>query len=140
MARHFDPALQRHIDLGVEASSARVNGSAWLLRELLSNLVDNALTYTPAQGRVTVRCGKTDSDPPQAFIEVEDDGPGIAPEQPARVVERFYRAPGTPGDGCGLGLAIVEEIARAHRAAMSIGNGAGDIGARVRVTFQATSE
>jgi two-component system sensor histidine kinase TctE len=55
-------------------------------------------------------------------------------------VERFYRAPGTSGDGCGLGLAIVEEIARAHRAVLSIGSGALDVGARVRVTFPATLE
>jgi two-component system sensor histidine kinase TctE len=140
VAKQFDLALQRHIDLGVEASSARVNGSAWLLREVLANLVDNALTYTPADGRVTVRCGKTIAEPVQAFIEVEDDGPGIAPEQRARVVERFYRAPGTSGDGCGLGLAIVAEIARAHRAVLSIGSGAHDVGARVRVTFPAALE
>jgi two-component system sensor histidine kinase TctE len=82
-----------------------------------------------------VRCGQTETAVPQAFIEVEDDGPGIAPEQRARVVERFYRAPGTSGDGCGLGLAIVEEISRAHRAELDIGAGAHEVGARVRVTF-----
>jgi two-component system sensor histidine kinase TctE len=135
VAGQFDLALQRHIDLGVEASNARVLGSRWLLREVLLNLVGNALAYTPANGRVTVRCGQTEAAVPQPFIEVEDDGPGIAPEQRARVVERFYRAPGTSGDGCGLGLAIVEEISRAHRAELDIGAGAHEVGARVRVTF-----
>lgn len=140
VAGQFDLALRRHIDLGVEAAGARILGSRWLLRELLSNLVDNALAYTPANGRVTVRCGPSDAAVPQAFIEVEDDGPGIAPEQRSRVVERFYRAPGTVGDGCGLGLAIVEEIARAHRAELKIGAGAHGVGARVRVTFPAAAE
>ena len=135
VARQFETALQRRIDLGVEAASARVNGSAWLLRELLDNLVDNALAYTPADGRVTVRCGVDDAGAGHAFLEVEDDGPGIAPELRERVVERFYRPPGTPGEGCGLGLAIVDEIARAHHAALRIGDGANHSGTRVRITF-----
>lgn len=136
VAKHFDRALRRHIDLGVEAVSARVHGSAWLLREMLANLVDNALAYTPADGRVTVRCGVTAADPAQAYIEVEDDGPGIPSDQRARVTERFYRPPGASGDGCGLGLAIVDEIVRGHRAMLHIGSGANDRGTRVRVTFQ----
>jgi len=135
VARQFETALQRHIDLGVEAAHARVNGSGWLLRELLDNLVDNALAYTPAEGRVTVRCGVDDGAAGHAFLEVEDDGPGIAPELRARVVERFYRPPGTPGEGCGLGLAIVDEIARAHHAALRIDDGAHHTGTRVRITF-----
>lgn len=135
VARQFDRALRKRIDLGIEATAARVNGSAWLLRELIANLVDNAIAYTPADGRVTVRCGCTDTQPPQAFVEVEDDGPGIAPDQRTRVAERFYRAPGTPGDGCGLGLAIVDEIARGHHATMLIDAGSGGHGTRVRVTF-----
>jgi two-component system sensor histidine kinase TctE len=136
VARHFNAALQRRIDLGVEAASAPVSGSAWLLRELLSNLVDNALTYTPADGRVTVRCGHDTALP---YVEVEDDGPGIPPAQRARVIERFYRGPGSGGDGCGLGLAIVDEIARAHRAALTIGSGLDERGTRVRVTFPASA-
>ena len=140
VAQHFETALQHRIDLGVEAASARVHGSAWLLRELLDNLVDNALNYASADGSVTIRCGMTDAQPAQAFLEVEDDGPGIAAEQRARVVERFYRAPGTTGDGCGLGLAIVDEIARAHHASMDIGSGAKDIGTRVRITFPVSDD
>jgi two-component system sensor histidine kinase TctE len=136
VARHFDRAVQRRIDLGVEAASAQVSGSAWLLRELLANLVENALAYTPAEGRVTVRSGKEGA----PFLEVEDDGPGIAPEQRARVIERFYRAPGVGGEGCGLGLAIVDEIARGHHAALLIATGANERGTRVRVTFPGDRE
>jgi len=137
VARHFDMAVRRHIDLGVEASSVHVSGSAWLLRELLGNLVDNALAYTPAEGRVTVRCGRVDSNAVEAFLEVEDDGPGIAPEHRESVMKRFHRAPGTPGDGCGLGLAIVEEIARGHHGSVHIGSGADDRGTCVRITLPA---
>jgi two-component system sensor histidine kinase TctE len=137
VAKHFDRALRQHIDLGVEAFRAHVRGSAWLLREMLANLVDNALAYTPAEGRVTVRCGVDTGAPQHSFIEVEDDGPGIAADQRPRVTERFYRPHGTLGDGCGLGLAIVDEIARGHRAVLHIGSGANDRGTRVRVTFPA---
>jgi two-component system, OmpR family, sensor histidine kinase TctE len=140
VARNFETAVQRGIDLGVEAAAARVNGSTWLLRELLDNLVDNALSYAPAGSSVTIRSGMTDAQPARAFLEVEDDGPGIAPEQRARVVERFYRAPGTPGEGCGLGLAIVDEIARAHRASLSIDSGANRTGTRVRIVFPAPDD
>lgn len=135
VAQQFDAALRRRIDLGVEASAARVTGSAWLLRELLANLVDNALAYTPAEGRVTVRCGHASDASQRPFIEVEDDGPGIAESERERVLERFYRAPGTPGDGCGLGLAIVHEIARAHHADVHISGGPQQRGTRVRVVF-----
>jgi two-component system, OmpR family, sensor histidine kinase TctE len=135
VAKHFDRALRKHIDLGVEAVRVRVRGSAWLLREMLANLVDNALTYTPAEGRVTVRCGVMASAPAQSFVEVEDDGPGIPPDQRARVTARFYRPPGASGDGCGLGLAIVDEIVRGHHAILHIGGGANDRGTSVRVTF-----
>jgi len=137
VAKHFDRALRQRIDLGVEAARAKARGSAWLLREMLANLVDNALAYTPADGRVTVRCGLTADTPAQSYVEVEDDGPGIPPDQRARVTARFYRAPGTSGDGCGLGLAIVDEIVRGHHARLDIGNGANDRGTRVRVTFPA---
>src|SRR5262249_14333700 len=137
VARHFDRSVQREIDLGVEAAGAAVHGSAWLLRELLVNLVDNALNYTPAHGHVTVRCGIVENAATAErtpFLEVEDDGPGIPADDRTRVIGRFYRAPGALGDGCGLGLAIVDQIARAHGAQLEIGSGA-QRGARVRVTF-----
>ena len=124
-------SLARDIDLGFELESAPVDGDALLLREALSNLVHNALEYSSRGGRVTVRTGRVNG---HAFLEVEDDGPGIAREERARVLERFYRVPGTPGTGSGLGLAIVREIAASHAAAMFIKDGSAG-GCRVGITF-----
>jgi two-component system sensor histidine kinase TctE len=132
---NLDRALERHIDLGADAVPVQVHGITWLLRELLANLVDNALTYTPPHGQVTVRCGIVDNASSGAFLEVEDNGPGIAEAERARVLERFYRASGSGGHGCGLGLAIVDDIARVHGATVEIGTGAGQRGTRVRVRF-----
>jgi two-component system sensor histidine kinase TctE len=130
--RHLERADQRGIDLGAEAETVNVMGNPWLLEDLLSNLIDNALKYTPQGGRVTVRSG-TDADRP--FLEVEDDGPGIPESERVRVRERFYRSPGSPDIGAGLGLSIVEEIARAHDGTLTIGNGGAGHGARLRVRF-----
>ena len=124
-------SLSRDIDLGFELEPAPVAGDAFLLREALSNLVHNALEYSNRGGRVTVRTGRLNG---HAFLEVEDDGPGIAQEERARVLERFYRVPGTPGTGSGLGLAIVREIAASHAAAMFITDGSAG-GCRVGITF-----
>jgi len=129
-------ALAREIDLGFELADATAQGDALLLREALSNLIHNALEYTPAGGRVTVRTGvRGEGGNARAFLEVEDDGPGIPPAERARVLERFYRVPGTVGTGSGLGLAIVREIALAHRAELDIGAGEGGRGCKVGLTF-----
>jgi two-component system sensor histidine kinase TctE len=124
-------SLDRDIDLGFELEPARLDGDAFLLREALANLVHNALEYSQRGGRVTVRTGRRNG---AAFLEVEDDGPGIARQERERVLERFYRVPGTPGTGSGLGLAIVREIAASHGAAVSITDGAAG-GCRVGITF-----
>jgi two-component system sensor histidine kinase TctE len=131
---HLDRALAKQIDLGAEAAPASVRAVEWLLRELLSNLVDNALNYTPAGGVVTLRCGAL---PGGAFLEVEDDGPGIPPEERPRVVERFQRAAGAPGVGSGLGLAIVSDIVALHGARFELGSGHHGRGTRARVEFRA---
>jgi two-component system sensor histidine kinase TctE len=131
--RNLDRADLLQIDLGADAQPAEVLGDAWLLEDLLNNLVDNALTYTPAGGHVTVRCG---NEAGVVFLEVEDDGPGIPPSERLRVRERFYRLPGSPGAGSGLGLAIVEQIARVHGADLLIETGSGGQGARLRVSFR----
>ena len=70
----LDAASRKQIDLGLDAESATVPGHEWLLRELLTNLVDNAIKYTPQEGSVTIRCGPLGRG---AFLEVEDDGPGV---------------------------------------------------------------
>ncbi len=125
-------ALARDVDLGFELEAAPVEGDAFLLREALANLVHNALEYSKRGGRVTVRTGRREGSP---YLEVEDDGPGIAPEERARVLDRFYRVAGTPGTGSGLGLAIVREIAAGHGAAIAIGDAAERSGCRVGITF-----
>ncbi len=127
-----DEARRRHIDLGFEVAPARVRGSPWLLRELLANLLDNALKYNPPGGRVTVRCGPGETGP---FLVVEDDGPGIPPAQRARVFERFYRPADSIGEGAGLGLAIVKEVAERHGAGVAIETPPGAAGTLLRITF-----
>ena len=124
-------ALARDIDLGFELHAAPVQGDAFLLREAMANLVHNAIEYSQRGGRVTVRTGRNGS---HSFVEVEDDGPGIPPQERERVLERFYRVPGTPGTGSGLGLAIVREIAAGHGGAVSLANN-GAKGCRVALEF-----
>ena len=109
-----------------------MQGHVFLLGEALNNLVHNAIEYLPKGGRITVRTGQRGAQP---FIEVEDDGPGIRASERSRVLERFYRVPGTAGTGSGLGLSIVREIATAHDATMEISEGAGARGCRVEIKF-----
>jgi two-component system sensor histidine kinase TctE len=136
LEQHFDRSVGSGIDMGADAQSARITGNARLLEDLLGNLVDNALNYTPRGGRVTVRSASEDNRP---YLEVEDDGPGIPEAERGRVRERFYRLPGTPGHGCGLGLAIVEEISELHGAILTIDTGANGRGSRMRVQFPPAS-
>ena len=128
-------ALERKIDLGFESAlaSARIEGEPFMLREMLNNLLDNAVRYTPPGGQVTVRVMPE----PHGFaVSVEDNGPGIPAAERERVFERFYRILGSGADGCGLGLAIVREIALAHGAEVSLDSGAGGSGNVARVVFR----
>ncbi|HEX4376350.1 MAG TPA: sensor histidine kinase [Steroidobacteraceae bacterium] len=138
--RHLGRADERRIDLGADAKPAQVMGNVWLLEDLLGNLIDNALKYTPDGGRVTVRCYGDDV---HAVLEVEDNGPGIPVADRHRVKERFYRSPASPGTGAGLGLAIVEEIARLHRADFTISPAVHDavheLGCLMRIRFPAAT-
>jgi two-component system sensor histidine kinase TctE len=127
---HLDAATAKRIDLGLDAGPAQATGHEWLLRELLANLVDNAVKYTPDGGTVTIRCGMRGA---TAFLEVEDDGPGVMPEEVHRVLERFYRVQGTQGEGNGLGLAIADEIARVHRSHLELSAGSSGRGLKVRL-------
>jgi two-component system sensor histidine kinase TctE len=117
-------ALDKHIDLGYEGPElddghARLIGQPLLIRELIRNLVDNALQYTPAGGEVTVRV-MPDPFGQVVVLQVEDSGPGIPEAERDLVFQAFYRALGTEVDGSGLGLAIVKEIAVQHGASMTI--------------------
>ena len=134
VARHIDRALQKDIDLGVEARAAAIVADPSLIDDLASNLIDNALKYTPSGGTVTVSTGELDG---HAFLSVEDTGPGI-PESERRLVrQRFYRLPNSQGHGSGLGLAIVDEIAQLYDAVMTITGGVNGLGTKVTVQFQA---
>ena len=126
-------ALERGIDLGFESVNEAVPFMATLVlvREMLDNLVDNAIKYTPRNGHVTVRV-RLD---PHPVFEVEDSGIGIASEDRTRVFDRFYRALGTDAEGSGLGLAIVREIADLHQARVDILDASGGKGTLVRVSF-----
>ncbi len=132
VAKFFDRALQSNIDLGVDAQPVSIRADPSLLYDLLSNLVDNALKYTPAGGSVTASAGIQNDKP---FLAVEDTGPGIPDAERQRVRQRFYRLPNSPGHGSGLGLAIVDEIALLYGASMSIAAGANGIGTKVVVQF-----
>ncbi|GGY75625.1 sensor histidine kinase [Pseudoduganella plicata] len=127
-------AVRARIDLALEApEEIVVSGQALLLHEMISNLVDNALRYTPADGSVVLRVLTTDGG---AVLEVEDGGPGIPAAERERVFAPFYRAPSSmaanPG-GAGLGLAIVSDIAALHGAAISLHDGTGGRGLLVRL-------
>ena len=126
-------ALAKNIDLGFELEDAWTLGDALLLRELLANLLDNAIAYTHAGGAVTVRTRVADG---RALLEVEDNGVGIPASERPRVFERFYRVAGTSGEGCGLGLAIVMEIADRHDAKVEIVTPSEGSGTCVRVVFR----
>jgi two-component system sensor histidine kinase TctE len=127
-------ALARDIDLGFDGgeNSAMIAGDAFLLREMLNNLLDNAIRYTQAGGQVTVRVIPEGD---RMALSVEDNGPGIPESERERVFERFHRLLGTGVDGCGLGLAIVREIAQSHGADVSLGPGAAGSGTLVKITF-----
>ncbi|WP_043284636.1 sensor histidine kinase [Paraburkholderia oxyphila] len=145
VARHavrdwVQPALAKQMDLGYEGpeqdshdnydesgdhaaqnrvAPVQVDGNPVMLREMLSNLIDNAIRYTPAGGRITVRVRPE----PMAHVvhlEVEDTGIGIPAAERERVLERFYRILGRDGEGSGLGLAIVREIATMHGGTLAI--------------------
>jgi len=137
VAAHCVPrALACQIDFGFEAAGSAmiIFGVPLLLREMIDNLIDNAIKYTPAGGRVTVRLRTA----PAWTLEVEDTGIGIAEEDRARVFERFYRALGTDVDGSGLGLAIVREIAELHRARIEVHANPAARGTLIRLDFDNT--
>jgi two-component system sensor histidine kinase TctE len=142
----IDRASAKALDFGLETESVAVWGHSWLLRELVSNLVENAIKYTPAGGSVTLRCGRRarplgsdDATLPAsapsgwAFVEVDDDGPGVPVQERGQITQRFYRAQGAVGEGTGLGLAIADEIAQLHQGVLSFADGSCQKGLLVRL-------
>jgi two-component system, OmpR family, sensor histidine kinase TctE len=142
--RDFVPkAMEKRIDLGYEGpdddAGAHMQGQPVLLRELVRNLVDNALQYTPSGGAVTARV-TPDPFGQVLVLQIEDTGPGVPQSEQALIFRPFYRALGTDVDGTGLGLAIVQEIAEQHGAEVTVGDahprtGASTPGALFTVRF-----
>ena len=126
----------KQIDLGISNSQpAVVMGDPDALRTLTRNLVDNAVRYTPAGGRVDVSV-ENGGDGGQTLLKVVDNGPGIPPEERSRVLDRFYRRPGTSPPGSGLGMAIVKAIADTHGATLELDSGPAGTGLAVSVRFR----
>ena len=107
-----------------------------MLRELLANLIHNAIVHAGAGARVTVRTLQAEG---ASVLEVEDDGPGIPLDERATAFERFRRGSAATGAGSGLGLAIVNDIAKGHGASISLDEPASGRGLVVRVRFAVTS-
>jgi len=125
-------AAGRGIDLGFELDPAPLRGERFMLRDLIDNLVDNALRYTPHGGSVTVR---TSMGVDGAVLEVEDSGPGIPAAKRARVFQRHVRLD-QQSTGSGLGLAIVRDIAKVHGATATVSDAQGTSGALFTVKFK----
>ncbi|MBO9536302.1 sensor histidine kinase [Herbaspirillum sp.] len=139
-------AVMRRIELSFESEGdIRIDGNALLLHELMVNLLDNAIRYTPDGGRITlrVRGASEPGQPTGALLEVEDNGPGIPEAERGRVFEPFYRAGATQHinpSGTGLGLSIVREIAAMHQADIALESPAQGSGLVVRIAFPGVIE
>ncbi|MCA1323817.1 sensor histidine kinase [Herbaspirillum sp. alder98] len=121
-------AVAKRIDLSFEANEdVLIDGSPLLLHELVVNLLDNAIRYTPAGGRIALRVfGQLIGDDLHAVVEVADSGPGIPDQDRERVFAPFYRAPSAQlanPHGAGLGMSIVRDIASAHRGEIRLSDG-----------------
>jgi two-component system sensor histidine kinase TctE len=127
-------AIKKGLDLGFEADtqSTIILGDSKRLKEMLYNLVDNALLYTPTGGKVTV---KVQHEAGEIVLSVIDNGPGIPKSEREKVFERFHRVIGTGQEGSGLGLAIVMEIAQLHQANVEIADEPRKKGLNIQVSF-----
>jgi two-component system, OmpR family, sensor histidine kinase TctE len=129
-------AIERNIDLGFEGGEQplMIDADRDRLRDLVNNLIDNAIRYTDPGGRVTVRAAP--APPDECRLAISDDGPRIPVAERARVFERFHRLLGTPADGSGLGLAIVSEIATLHGARIQLEEDTDGVGNTFTVFFR----
>lgn len=116
-----------------QSDDAQIVGDAQALGILIRNLLDNAIRYTPAGGKVDLEVLR---DGDRARLVVEDSGPGIARKDRQRAMDRFHRISGSEATGSGLGLAIVKSIAEMHGATVALDDSAALGGLRVVVTFE----
>lgn len=128
-------SLPSGVDLGFELADAPALGHAFLLREALENLIHNAVSYAGAGARITVRCGSSLAD--GAWLEVEDNGPGIAPAERPAALQRFRRGGTAVGTGSGLGLAIAADIAARHGGRLDLLDAQAGPGLRARISLPA---
>ncbi|WP_288425831.1 sensor histidine kinase [uncultured Agrobacterium sp.] len=132
-ADYVPSAAEADIDLGFEdVDAATVLAQPLLLRELLGNLINNAIAYAGRGSEITVRVRQIEG---KACLEVEDNGPGIPAEKRSMVRQRFARGEGNVAPGAGLGLAIVEEIAALFKARLVLEDGAGERGLKASILF-----
>jgi len=136
VVRHVYPmARLKHIDLGAELSETDllVFGHDWMIREAITNLLDNAVCYSPEYSLVTILTGERDG---QVFIRVQDSGTGISPKDLPMAGKRFWRGAETKQHkGAGLGLAIVQSIMKWHQGHMEITSGGETSGLSVTLWF-----
>lgn len=125
-------ALPSGVDLGFELAEAPALGHAFLLREGLENLIHNAVSYAGPGARITVRCGTS---PGGAWLEVEDNGPGIPPAERPAALQRFRRGDKASGTGSGLGLAIAADIAARHGGRLELLDAHAGPGLRARLSL-----
>jgi two-component system sensor histidine kinase TctE len=128
-----EQAVRKQIDLGFDLQPAPLRADPFLLRDLIDNLIDNAIRYSPAGSTVTVSCRCEEE---AVLFLVEDSGPGIAESRRELIFNRFYRLDESVA-GSGLGLAIVRDIVLAHDAEMQLGAGPGGKGTTFSVRFPA---
>ncbi len=118
--QHFvEEAQKKSIDIGFHLEPTFVKGDRFLLRDMVDNLIDNAVRYSPQGGAVTVSCSRIEG---QGVLKIEDDGPGIPESEKEKIFSRFYRLDKSQ-PGSGLGLAIVRDIAKDHEAAIEARSG-----------------
>lgn len=139
-ARWIGPASDKQLELEVliETHQDKVLGDALMLSEMLNNLLENAIQYTPEQGLIVIRLWQSEQ---SLMLQVSDSGVGIPDDQTALIFERFHRLDPNQGNGCGLGLAIVAEIAEHHNASITVTAGLSHpithhIGSQFTVKFQ----
>lgn len=139
-ARWIGPASDKQLELEVliETHQDKVLGDALMLSEMLNNLLENAIQYTPEQGLIVIRLWQSEQ---SLMLQVSDSGVGIPDDQTALIFERFHRLDPNQGNGCGLGLAIVAEIAEHHNANITVTAGlphpiTHHIGSQFTVKFQ----
>ena len=130
--QHFvEEALKKNIDIGFHLQPTFVKGDHFLLRDMVDNLIDNAVRYSPQGGAVTVSCSQVEG---YGVLKIEDDGPGIPESEKDKIFSRFYRLDKSQ-PGSGLGLAIVRDIAKDHEAAIEVRSGSHGRGTVFTVRF-----